>query len=138
MNNVNIYICTHYFLTDASPSAISVVNKTNSQITIMWINNPTCYIRHVFVIIFSRPDNSSQTFNVDANSTLYTFDGLSPGTKYNVDIYTQYGNGTHQTTSLQPRSVTVTTSKIFSNTHIFSSLYFFCQLFLISFWNLYS
>ncbi|XP_063420410.1 uncharacterized protein LOC134705618 [Mytilus trossulus] len=99
----------------ASPSAISVVNKTNSQIAIMWTNNPTCYKRHGFVILFYQPDNSSQTFNVDANSTLYTFDGLFPGTKYSVDVYTQYGNGTHNTMSLQPRSVTITTNQFCSH-----------------------
>ncbi|XP_052094849.1 uncharacterized protein LOC127730466 isoform X2 [Mytilus californianus] len=99
----------------ASPSAIFVVNKTNSQITIMWTNKPTCYQRHGFIILFSKPDNSSQTLNVDANSTLYTFDGLFPGSNYSVDIYTQYGNGTHQTMSLQPRSVTVTTDQFCSH-----------------------
>ncbi|XP_063420411.1 uncharacterized protein LOC134705619 [Mytilus trossulus] len=103
-----------------SPSSISIINKTNTEITIQWTNIVTCYQIAQFVIYLHRPDNSTDSFIIDKDSVIYTITGLSPGAPYDIDMYTEYGNGTHLSRSLEALTTVFSTGKYHYSLVLFS------------------
>ena len=113
---ISIGLMTEYviylYTSDPSPSLISFVNKTNSAVTIQWTNVPTCYQRVRFTVLLHNPDNSTITFEIDNDSSIYTITDLSPGNTYMIEMYTEYGNNTSFARSLEPVNVTFMTGSI--------------------------
>lgn len=109
-----------YHFTDPSPSSISIINKTNTEITIQWTNIVTCYQIAQFVIYLHRPDNSTDSFIIGKDSVIYTITGLSPGASYGIDMYTEYGNGTNLSRSLEPLTTIFSTGKYYYSLVLFS------------------
>jgi hypothetical protein len=105
------------YTSDPSPSLISFVNKTNSAVTIQWTNVPTCYQRVRFTVLLHNPDNSTITFEIDKDSSIYTITDLSPGNTYMIEMYTEYGNNTSFARSLEPVNVTFMTGSILTSCH---------------------
>lgn len=103
--------CFFSCVSDPSPTDLSIVNKTNSEVTIQWTNIHTCYERVRSVIYLNQPDNTTMSFIIDKDLDMFTFVGLSPGVTYTIDMYTEYGNSTHFVRSLDPLHATFDTGK---------------------------
>ena len=85
-----------------SPSGIELLRKTAKSISIKWTQAPTCYERAGIVVRLYNPENKTTEYKVHKDATTYDITGLSPSTSYWFQMFTKYGNDTHNEESVNP------------------------------------
>jgi len=100
-----------FSLTDFSPSNVTILKKTDTSISIKWIQAPTCYERAAIAIFLFKSDNSSIMFKVHKDATTFDLTGLSPETTYRFEMFTKYGNESFFVNSTNPPKFSFVTAE---------------------------
>ena len=100
-----------FFLTDFSPSNVTILKTTDTSVSIEWIQAPTCYERAAIAIFLFKSDNSSIVFKVHKDATTFDLTGLSPETTYRFEMFTKYGNESYFVNSTNPPKFSFVTAE---------------------------
>jgi hypothetical protein len=124
-----------FFLTDFSPSNVTILKTTDTGVSIQWIQAPTCYERAGIAIFLFKSDNSSIMFKVHKDATTFDLTGLSPETTYRFEMFTKYGNESFFVNSTNPPKFSFVTAEEGRRFYIIFTLCMSMEMYLSYFQN---